>query len=116
MDKKTFNQAIKARKGRHTEIKTPATYYELPGTEENQIWFFNIRHKMGFSNLLFSTEPEIKFNVYWDQPDMEIKTHKPKRYTMTGEWGAGKETMTAEEVIEFLNKRGLIILKEVDNA
>ena len=41
---------------------------------------------------------------------------KPKRDTMTGEWGAGKETMTAEEVIEFLNKRGLIILKEVDNA
>ena len=66
MDKKTLNQIVRARGGKVDALNNKTTCYELPGTEENEIWFYAFRDKIIFNNMIMHSQPKLVFNVYWD--------------------------------------------------
>jgi hypothetical protein len=67
MDKLTLNQLIRARGGKVFTLDEKTSCYEIKGTEKNEIWFYAMRDKIGFNNMLMKSTPIIQFNVYWDQ-------------------------------------------------
>ena len=67
MDKKTLNQLIRAKGGKVEILDKKTTCYTLPGTEANEIWFYSFRDKIVFNNMIMHSQPDLVFNVYWDQ-------------------------------------------------